>query len=695
MITIHPRSYYIGTSAERAALTLPADAMGAHFFDTDLASEFFWDGTAWVEHAGGGGASTFLDLLDTPGSYAGAGLYLARVNAGEDALEFSTDLPDHDHSAVDGQGGVLDHGGLDGLVGHDHPLYIPITGVSRLRAGVVTVYTDPDDAFTAADTAGDVVLVPPGTWTLTIGHTLPAGVSLFGLGPAEACILSANLSGYDSVVTLSTGAGVVQNVKIVATLTRSDNGVLAGLTLNSGTTARSVYVHITATSSAATVYGVGIYMITGAWAINCRAYAYVSGTLKAYAFFHYGGYILYCYGYAEKTADAAALVCGLFLGSSTTTYSFQSFFEAGGSIGLRYGIYVTALATNYAYQCFAVGATADLQVDYLATLVLNGCKYNTVINLGTISQMGGDRAGTARADTISGLWTFDRGAATAPLAIAQADAPTVTNLDADKLDTYEASAFPRKAENAAIAGAWTFNDDVYLAAAQDVLPDGETLGAGVFKRLTNHLGMATYDDHFRSGAIPSGYTWDTGALFVGTPPSLVYSYGGSWLGVALSAAGKAFLRKPVTNAAASWQLKSLRGRLRAGIRGRLGFRFDNGSDVANDERFVELYVDASAGDATGTLNFRYKNAAGAPSTLTSAILVPATQYLAIYLYCYYTGGVYSGIGYIFGEEGSAVNVAGFSINITWVPCAGRAGIMLETTGASNYNFCDWFINNFT
>jgi hypothetical protein len=71
--------------------------------------------------------------------------------------------------------------------------------------------------------------------------------------------------------------------------------------------------------------------------------------------------------------------------------------------------------------------------------------------------MGGDRAGTDRADTISGLWTFDRGAATAPFAVAQATAPTVTNLDADKLDTYEASAFPRKAENATISGLWTFD----------------------------------------------------------------------------------------------------------------------------------------------------------------------------------------------------------------------------------------------
>jgi len=696
MITIHPRSYYIGTSVERAALTLPADALGAHFLDTDLGSEFFWDGTAWVEHGGGGGASTFLDLLDTPGSYADAGLFLARVNSAEDALEFSTDLPDHIHSVDEGQGGVLDHAGLDGLGDHDHPLYIPITGVSRLRAGVVTVYADPDDAFAAADTSGDVILVPPGTWVLSSGHSLAAGVSLFGLGPAEACILSANLSGESYVIDLATGAGVIQNVKIVATMTRNNNGILTGLSLGPGTTARNVISVVTASGSTYTIYGAGICTNGNVWVIGCKAYLYISGsTIDGYAYYHFGGYIFHSYGYAEKTSGASTVVAGLYMITSTTAYTFESTFEAGGSIGSRYGIHA-AYGTNYVFVCFASGATYDLNILNPATLVIYNLKYNTLNNAGTLSQYGGDRAGTNRADTISGLWTFDRGAATAPFAIARADAPTVTNLDADKLDTYEASAFPRKAENATIAGAWTFSDDVYLAAFQDVLPDGEVLGAGVFKRLCNYLGMASYDDHFRSGVIPTGYTWDTGTLFVGTPATLNYAWGGSWLGVAHSGAGKGFLRRAITNAAASWQLKGLRGRFRVGSSGRFGFRFDNGSDVANDERFVELYTDGTANNATLTLNFRYKNAAGSPSVVTSAILIPATQYLTFYLYCYHSGGVYSGYGYVIGEEGALVNVSGFVINISaWAPCAGRGGIMFETIGASNYMFCDWFINTFT
>jgi len=81
--------------------------------------------------------------------------------------------------------------------------------------------------------------------------------------------------------------------------------------------------------------------------------------------------------------------------------------------------------------------------------------------------------------------------------------------------------------------------------------------------------------------------------------------------------------------------------------------------------------------------------------VTSAILVPSSSYLTLMLYCYYSGGTYTALGYIIGEEGFTVNISGFNVAITWVPCAGRAGIMLETAGTANYTFCDWFINTFT
>jgi hypothetical protein len=60
----------------------------------------------------------------------------------------------------------------------------------------------------------------------------------------------------------------------------------------------------------------------------------------------------------------------------------------------------------------------------------------------TASNISGDTLLTAENnETKSGLLTFDRGAATAPFAVAQATAAKVTNLDADKLDGLDSTAF--------------------------------------------------------------------------------------------------------------------------------------------------------------------------------------------------------------------------------------------------------------
>jgi hypothetical protein len=451
MITIHPRSYYIGTTAERVALVLPEDAAGAHFLDTDLSAEYFWDGTAWI--SGTAGASTFLDLLDTPDSYVDEGLKGVRVNAAEEGLEFSTDLPDHDHEGDPGDGGVVDHGiltglgdddhtqylkekgsggtaaetpehahqaaascgkldhglALDGLLDNDHTQYLNLTGVARLRSGVVTVYADPDDAFTAADTSGDVILVPPGTWTLSDRHTVAAGVSIAGVGgPAEACILSAPGVG-NSVIQLSSGTGVIQSIKIVASLT-AELGTMSALVLNTGNVARNVIVDWTVSAASGSQQGAAIYAIGGE-VYQCFAYTHASGSnCHAIGILSLAGTLYFCYGWAELTSGSGVYVTGLFATSTTPTFHCQ--FEAGGILGSRYGAYIYA-ATNYLYHCQLTGATADLYVYTNAVAALYATKYTSTAGAGTITHLGGDRAGLAKAETVTGAWTFDENVAVA------------------------------------------------------------------------------------------------------------------------------------------------------------------------------------------------------------------------------------------------------------------------------------------
>jgi hypothetical protein len=67
--------------------------------------------------------------------------------------------------------------------------------VSVWRDCILTPYADPDDAFTNANVAGDVILVPEGTWTLSAQHTLTNQTSIAGIGAhPELCVLQATAS---------------------------------------------------------------------------------------------------------------------------------------------------------------------------------------------------------------------------------------------------------------------------------------------------------------------------------------------------------------------------------------------------------------------------------------------------------------------------------------------------------------------
>lgn len=91
---------------------------------------------------------------------------------------------------------------------------------------------------------------------------------------------------------------------------------------------------------------------------------------------------------------------------------------------------------------------------------------------GTGSSGGGSVGGTAYTQTA--LLTFDRGAGVAPFAVAQSDAAKVTNLDADKLDGADGSAYALKTDNLSVFAATT------SAQLRGVLSDETGSGAAVF-----------------------------------------------------------------------------------------------------------------------------------------------------------------------------------------------------------------------
>ena len=85
MQRMHSRNLYIGTTVERTALSLPADGIGAMFYDTDTGFVYFWDGSNWDSF---NSDSAFTDLTDVPASYTGESGKLVKVKADESGLEF-------------------------------------------------------------------------------------------------------------------------------------------------------------------------------------------------------------------------------------------------------------------------------------------------------------------------------------------------------------------------------------------------------------------------------------------------------------------------------------------------------------------------------------------------------------------------------------------------------------------------------
>lgn len=232
------------------------------------------------------------------------------------------------------------------------------------------------------------------------------------------------------------------------------------------------------------------------------------------------------------------------------------------------------------------------------------------------------------------------------------------------------------------------DSDGKVLAALDVHPG--SAGRGLMTRLANRAGIATYDNHFTSGVIPSGYAWQ-GAPFGGTPVALQYSRNGDYLGCTADAGGtKHFMSIAVANAAASWQNKYIWARLGTGAITEIGVRLDDGTD----NNYAEIFMTGAAVNATQTLSFRYRIGGAAATTVTSAIVVPVGELYTVRLVCVYAAPNYSVSGYLVGEDGSAINITTFTTGtVTWMPAAGRVGIFCKDAG--NYGLVDVFARTFT
>jgi len=209
--------------------------------------------------------------------------------------------------------------------------------------------------------------------------------------------------------------------------------------------------------------------------------------------------------------------------------------------------------------------------------------------------------------------------------------------------------------------------------------------AGTMNRLSD-FGF-TPTDHFRSGVIPTGFTWQ-GAPF--STPTVTYSLIGDYLQLVSNAANqRSFLSMPITNAAANWQNKAFYARVSGRYYGQMGIRCDDGTD----DNYVEFYLDSSAHNGMSTLKYKTRAGGGAPAETASAIVIPDLQYLVLRLFSFYSGGNYYFYLYVVGEEGIQSTIAAAYL-YTWAPSAGRIGLVFNSTVAGTGVICtaDWLHN---
>jgi hypothetical protein len=240
---------------------------------------------------------------------------------------------------------------------------------------------------------------------------------------------------------------------------------------------------------------------------------------------------------------------------------------------------------------------------------------------------------------------------------------------------------------------------LYFEGGKEIYPNDENYG--LYRRLINQIGLTAWTAHFRAGETTgpgngslAAYAWQ-GAPLGGVPAAVLYAYGNEYmLATDIVTGTKHLLSKAITNAAASWQNKSLYARIRTGTTTEIGLRFDSN----DNNNWVEIYVTGVLADATYRLDFRYMDNGVGPTTVTSNLIIPVGGLITIRLLCVFAAATYTGAGYVVTEGGQTVNITGFSHVLTgnWAagpPAVGRAGIMVKNAG--NYGAVDWFYDEFT
>ncbi|NIV39024.1 MAG: hypothetical protein GWN58_59285, partial [Anaerolineae bacterium] len=276
--------------------------------------------------------------------------------------------------------------------------------VVLLRDGVVTEYDDPDDAFADADTAGDVILIPPGEWTLTTGYSL-TDVSIVGLGGGPGdCVLKSTMSSSTTLLDMN-GSCTLFNFTIDWQIASSSGTTHYALKLGVSCQTYFVNIDLEIASGSSHAQGMQTTGITRQCVVHVTTDSGNSTGIDAA-----GNEVMQdCEGVATTDSGIAKGLMANDIPEKLPVKDCVGYGKTTGT-GTAYGLFFGGFPISEVHigDSWFTGDTYDVG-GIKSEAHFNSVKYETT-NLtdgATIVHEAGDRAGKGRADTITGQWVFE------------------------------------------------------------------------------------------------------------------------------------------------------------------------------------------------------------------------------------------------------------------------------------------------
>jgi hypothetical protein len=212
-----PSGQWTGANIDNGKIQIDMPVDPAHYTVNDLHESYWVNLSDWG--GGGTGSSSFIGLTDVPATYAGTALYVVRVNAAADALEFVDpgSLGLLDETAHD----LLDHTGLTG-VGSGDMILASVQSVTGEKT------FDTTKAAIKGSSTGKNIIAAANASATNYTNTLPAKTGTFAMTDTSMFDATIGTGGDYATVYDAFVAGKTK-IKLVSNVTETQSPAITGI----------------------------------------------------------------------------------------------------------------------------------------------------------------------------------------------------------------------------------------------------------------------------------------------------------------------------------------------------------------------------------------------------------------------------------------------------------------------------------